>query len=131
MTDPAGLLLIVDDDAVFLERLGRAMEKRGYRVVLADGVKAALAAAEEEPPSWAVVDLRLLDGSGLDVEQALRRQFAFQRQLILQTLAQTHCNWAEAARRLQLDRANLQRLAKRLGISTGRVIQTEHGGAAG
>ena len=55
---------------------------------------------------------------------------AFQRQLILQTLAQTHCNWAEAARRLQLDRANLQRLAKRLGISTGRMIQTEHGGAA-
>jgi anaerobic nitric oxide reductase transcription regulator len=49
---------------------------------------------------------------------------AFQRQLILHTLAQTNCNWAEAARRLQLDRANLQRLAKRLGISTGRVIQS-------
>ncbi|ALZ74580.1 nitric oxide reductase transcriptional regulator NorR [Rheinheimera sp. F8] len=53
---------------------------------------------------------------------------AFQRQLIQQMLAQTNCNWAEAARRLQLDRANLMRLAKRLGISTGRVIQTNKSG---
>lgn len=49
---------------------------------------------------------------------------AFQRQLIQQTLTQTQCNWAEAARRLQLDRANLQRLAKRLGMKVGRVVQT-------
>ena len=54
----------------------------------------------------------------------------FQRQLIQQTLAQTNCNWAEAARRLQLDRANLQRLAKRLGMKVGRIIQTEPGAAA-
>ena len=83
MSDPVGPLLIVDDDAVFLERIGRAMEKRGYRVVLAESVKAAVAAAERERPACAVVDLRLGDGSGLDVVQALRRHAPDARVVVL------------------------------------------------
>lgn len=47
---------------------------------------------------------------------------SFQRQLILQTLQQTGGNWAEAARRLQQDRANLTRLARRLGIAVQKQI---------
>jgi two-component system, response regulator RegA len=65
-------LLIVDDDAPLCQRLARAMERRGFIVATADGVAAGIAAATEHPPAFAVVDLRLGDGSGLDVVSALR-----------------------------------------------------------
>ena len=65
-------LLIVDDDAPFRQRLARAMEKRGFVVEAVDSVANGVAAARERPPAFAVVDLRLLDGSGLDVVSALR-----------------------------------------------------------
>ncbi len=65
-------LLIVDDDQPLLNRLARAMERRGFEVRTADSVAAGIAAAQEQPPDYAVVDLRLADGSGLDVVQALR-----------------------------------------------------------
>jgi two-component system response regulator RegA len=65
-------LLIVDDDAPFRQRLARAMEKRGFVVEAADSVANGVAAARERPPAFAVVDLRLSDGSGLDVVSALR-----------------------------------------------------------
>ena len=65
-------LLIVDDDAPFRQRLARAMEKRGFVVEAADSVAHGVAAARERPPAFAVVDLRLSDGSGLDVVSALR-----------------------------------------------------------
>ena len=80
---PIDDLLIIDDDEPFRVRLGRAMEKRGYRVVLAGSVKAAVAAAERERPACAVVDLRLGDGSGLDVVQALRRHAPDARVVVL------------------------------------------------
>ncbi|MCA8888064.1 MAG: ActR/PrrA/RegA family redox response regulator transcription factor [Parvularculaceae bacterium] len=60
-------LLIVDDDEPFRIRLGRAMEKRGFTPMLAAGVKDALGLARERPPAFAVVDLRLEDGDGLEV----------------------------------------------------------------
>lgn len=60
-------LLIVDDDDAFRQRLGRAMEKRGFAPILAGGVKEAIALAKETPPDFAVVDLRLEDGDGLEV----------------------------------------------------------------
>jgi two-component system response regulator RegA len=66
-------LLIVDDDAPFCQRLARAMEKRGFVVETADSVAGGIAAAQERPPAFAVVDLRLSDGSGLDVVSALRQ----------------------------------------------------------
>jgi two-component system response regulator RegA len=65
-------LLIVDDDEPFRNRLGRAMEKREFVVRLAEGVSTAIELAKNDPPAFAVVDLKLLDGSGLDIVPALR-----------------------------------------------------------
>jgi two-component system, response regulator RegA len=65
-------LLIVDDDEVFRQRLARAMERRGFAVIIADGVSTGSNAAREAPPDFAVVDLRLGDGSGLAVVQVIR-----------------------------------------------------------
>jgi len=67
-------LLIVDDDAPLCQRLARAMERRGFVVATADGVASGVAAATAHPPAFAVVDLRLGDGSGLDVVSALRER---------------------------------------------------------
>src|SRR5271156_2284036 len=65
-------LLVVDDDAPLCQRLARAMERRGFIVATADSVAAGVAAATAKPPAFAVVDLRLGDGSGLDVVSTLR-----------------------------------------------------------
>jgi two-component system response regulator RegA len=69
---PDNSLLIVDDDASFRTRLARAMEKRGFAPVMAETVAEGLAASRSDPPAYAVVDLRLEDGNGLDVVEALR-----------------------------------------------------------
>lgn len=71
--DPARTLLLVDDDAPLRDRLGRALAQRGFTVAVAGSVRAGKEAAEAKPPAYAVVDLRLGDGSGLDVVAALRR----------------------------------------------------------
>ena len=60
-------LLIVDDDRPFLNRLSAAMQARGFLVSVADSVKAGLAAIAESAPAFAVIDMRLGDGNGLDV----------------------------------------------------------------
>ena len=65
-------LLIVDDDKPFAARLARAMESRGFVVEAAGGVAEGLATIAAHPPAFAVIDLRLGDGSGLDVIRALR-----------------------------------------------------------
>ena len=65
-------LLIIDDDEPFRTRLIRAMEKRRFRVTGAESVAEGVAAARRDKPAYAVVDLRLADGSGLDVVTALR-----------------------------------------------------------
>jgi two-component system, response regulator RegA len=65
-------LLVVDDDAVFLERISRAMAERGFEVRSSTTAGKALALISEAPPAFAVVDLRLADGSGLDLIAALR-----------------------------------------------------------
>jgi two-component system response regulator RegA len=65
-------LLIVDDDAPFRQRLVQAMEKRGYTVFAADTVAAGSEAARDHAPAYAVVDLRLTDGNGLEVVKVLR-----------------------------------------------------------
>ena len=67
-------LLLVDDDAPFLNRLARAMEKRGFETVTAETVAAGKALAQSNPPAYAVVDLRLEDGNGLDVVEVLRQR---------------------------------------------------------
>jgi two-component system response regulator RegA len=67
-------LLIVDDDEAFLRRLARAMEKRGFEIELAQSVAAGQAIATARPPAYAVIDLRLEDGNGLDVVELLREK---------------------------------------------------------
>jgi two-component system response regulator RegA len=66
-------LLIVDDDAPLCQRLARAMERRGFVVTTADTVTNGIAAVTEQPPAFAVVDMRLGDGRGFDVVTALRQ----------------------------------------------------------
>lgn len=60
-------LLIVDDDTPFRDRLARAMDVRGFDVLTAASVGAGIALARKSPPAFAVLDLRLADGSGLDI----------------------------------------------------------------
>ncbi len=69
---PDKTLLIVDDDKPFAERLARAMTARGYGATVAFSVAEALAAIARAPPGFAVIDLKLGDGSGLDVMRALK-----------------------------------------------------------
>ena len=65
-------LLIVEDDKPFLERLSRAMETRGFAVTSCDTVSDGLAQINKAAPAFAVVDMRLDDGSGIDVIAALK-----------------------------------------------------------
>lgn len=67
-------LLLVDDDEPFVKRLAKAMEKRGFIAETAESVAAGRAIAMARPPAYAVVDLRLEDGNGLDVVEALRER---------------------------------------------------------
>jgi two-component system response regulator RegA len=76
-------LLLVDDDKAFLTRLERAMDKRGFAVRIADSVAGAMAAVDSEPPAYAVVDLRLEDGNGLDVVAALHKRRPDARAVVL------------------------------------------------
>ena len=79
--DPS--LLIVDDDEPFLRRLARAMEKRGFEVELAQSVAAGKAIATGRPPAYAVIDLRLEDGNGLDVVEVIRERRPDSRIVVL------------------------------------------------
>jgi two-component system response regulator RegA len=76
-------LLLVDDDKAFLTRLERAMQKRGFDVRIADSVTDGLAAVNAMPPAYAVVDLRLEDGNGLDVVAALHQKRPDARAVVL------------------------------------------------
>lgn len=65
-------LLLVDDDKPFLTRLERAMIKRGFDVSIADSVKAGEREVNVRPPAFAIIDMRLEDGNGLDVVKQLQ-----------------------------------------------------------
>ena len=80
-SDPS--LLLVDDDDIFVNRLARAMERRGFVPTVALSVADALTAVKAAPAAYAVVDLRLEDGSGLDVVEALRDARADARIIVL------------------------------------------------
>ncbi len=79
--DPS--LLLVDDDEPFLRRLARAMEKRGFAPETAGSVTAGKAIATARPPAYAVVDLRLEDGNGLDVVETIRAKRPDSRIVVL------------------------------------------------
>jgi two-component system response regulator RegA len=76
-------LLIVEDDKSFLQRLARAMELRGFEVTTADCVADGLSQVEKTPPAFAVVDMRLGDGNGLEVISALKQRRPDARGIVL------------------------------------------------
>ena len=71
-TLPDKTLLVVDDDAPLRTRLGRALEQRGFDVALAGSVAEAGAMVRAKPPAYAVLDMRLEDGTGLGVVEQIR-----------------------------------------------------------
>ncbi len=77
------MLLLVDDDGLWLARLARAMERRGFTVIQAESVAEGVMQANAHAPGHAVVDLRLGDGSGLDVVEALHAACADCRVVVL------------------------------------------------
>jgi two-component system response regulator RegA len=91
MTDPSPALaadadkslLIVDDDKAFLQRLARAMELRGFDVETAASVAEGKALVDAHAPAYAIVDMRLADGNGLDVVEHLRGRRADARTIVL------------------------------------------------
>lgn len=76
-------LLIVEDDKSFLQRLAKAMETRGFDVRSAESVSEGLIQVEKAAPAFAVVDMRLGDGNGLDVISALKQRRPDARAIIL------------------------------------------------
>ena len=76
-------LMIVDDDNPFRDRLSRAMEKKGFRVTQAEGVKKAQDILKALKPSFAVIDLRLNDGNGLEVVKKIEELGIESRIIIL------------------------------------------------
>lgn len=76
-------LLLLDDDEPFLRRLTRAMEKRGFEVIPTQTIAEGKGAVAKRPPAYAVVDLRLEDGNGLDVVEMLRENRPDARIIVL------------------------------------------------
>ena len=76
-------LLIVEDDRSFLQRLAKALEQRGFSVATAESVADGLLQVESAAPAFAIVDMRLGDGNGLDVISALKRRRPEARGIIL------------------------------------------------
>ena len=66
-------LLIVDDDNPLRDRLARAMEKKGFQVTQAEGVEKGINRVNKSPPAFAIIDLRLGDGSGLEVGKEIQK----------------------------------------------------------
>ncbi|NNC37549.1 MAG: ActR/PrrA/RegA family redox response regulator transcription factor [Acidimicrobiales bacterium] len=60
-------LMVLDDNEPFRIRLGRALEKRGFETILVGSIAEATALVKSNPPAFAVLDMRLEDGSGLDI----------------------------------------------------------------
>ena len=76
-------LLILDDDRAFLQRLARAMELRGFEVRSGHSVVEGLELIRQKAPAFAVVDMRLEDGTGLDVIAELSRVRPDARAIVL------------------------------------------------
>jgi two-component system response regulator RegA len=76
-------LLLVDDDRAFVQRLARAMESRGFEVRTAHSVSEGLDLIRQKAPAFAVVDMRLEDGNGLDLLAELSKIRADARSIVL------------------------------------------------
>jgi two-component system, response regulator RegA len=68
----APTLLVVDDDEAFRMALGNALERRGFAVSFAEGLGPALEAARSKIFEYALVDVRMPGGSGIELVRALR-----------------------------------------------------------
>lgn len=71
---PERTVLVLDDDAPLRTRLGRALEVRGFEPTLVGSVAEAMQAVRTNPPAFAVLDLRLEDGNGLQVVEAIHAE---------------------------------------------------------
>jgi two-component system response regulator RegA len=71
---PEKTVLVLDDDAPLRTRLGRALESRGFEVILVGSVAEAMQTVKQQTPAFAVLDLRLEDGNGLQVVEAIHIQ---------------------------------------------------------
>jgi two-component system response regulator RegA len=80
---PDKSLMVMDDDAPLRTRLGRALESRGFEVTLVGSVGEAMETLRAKPPAFAVLDMRLEDGNGLKVVEALREQRPDSRAVML------------------------------------------------
>ncbi|MBD3835770.1 ActR/PrrA/RegA family redox response regulator transcription factor [Brevundimonas sp.] len=80
---PDKSLLLLDDDQALRTRMGRALEARGFQVTTAESVAAATAALRDHAPAFAVLDMRLEDGNGLKVVEAVRDRRADARIVML------------------------------------------------
>tara|TARA_B100000131_G_scaffold253414_1_gene247432 strand:- start:114 stop:686 length:573 start_codon:yes stop_codon:yes gene_type:complete len=80
-------LLIVDDDNPFRERLSRAMEKKGFIVTQAESVIKGINCVKKKKPAFAIIDLRLADGNGLEVVKEIKKskEFDFESRIIMLT----------------------------------------------
>ena len=76
-------VLIVEDDKSFLQRLAKALESRGFAITTAESVADGLLQVERAAPAFAVVDMRLGDGNGLEVISALKRRRPEARAIVL------------------------------------------------
>ena len=76
-------LLLVDDDNPFRERLARAMEKKGFQVSQAEGVKKGIEIVQGKNPAFAVIDLRLNDGNGLEIVKEIQKSNSSSRVVML------------------------------------------------
>ena len=66
-------LLIVDDDNALRDRLARAMGKKGFQVIQAENVEKGISQVNKAPPAFAIIDLRLNDGSGLEIVKNIQK----------------------------------------------------------
>ena len=71
--DEDNSLLILDDDQPFLKRLSAAMEKRGFNVFSANSMADFGELIKSVNPNYAIIDLRLNDGTGLDAVESIRK----------------------------------------------------------
>ncbi len=76
-------LLVVDDDLPFRERLSRSMQKKGFEVDSADSFVSAVKIIEKQNYDYAIVDMRLTDGSGLELIKKMQIKSPGTKSLLL------------------------------------------------
>ena len=76
-------LLLAEDDKPFREHLGQALEARGFSVTACENLTQSLAHLGDDPPAFAVIDLKLGDGNGLRIVELLKRKRPEARSVVL------------------------------------------------